>query len=58
LLYKHHTGQNLKSIEGIMDRDTYMCVEDALDYGIIDHILTTREGSGKTTADLSELSKK
>lgn len=56
MLYHHHTGQEIKSIEKIMDRDTYMTSEEALKYGVIDELLTTREGSTKTTADLSNLS--
>ena len=57
VLYHHHTGQEISSIEKIMDRDTYMTAEEAKEYGVIDHILTTREGSGKTTADMSSLTK-
>ena len=55
MLYHHHTGQKISSIEKIMDRDTYMTAEEAQKAGVIDHILTTREGSGKKTADLSSL---
>ncbi len=56
MLYHHHTGQAIDSIEKIMDRDTYMTAEDAQSYGVIDYILTTREGSEKSTADLSSIS--
>ena len=55
LLYKHHTQQEIGDIERIMDRDTYMAPEDAKNFGIIDHIITTREGSNKATADLSSI---
>lgn len=55
LLYQHHTGKSISDIETVMDRDTYMTAGDAQAYGIIDHILTTREGSGKETADLSDV---
>jgi ATP-dependent Clp protease protease subunit len=55
LLYKHHTEQEIEAIEKIMDRDTYMTPEDAKGFGIIDHIITTREGSNKITADLSSI---
>ena len=56
ILYHHHTGQEIENIEKIMDRDTYMTAEDAQTYGVIDHLLTTREGSEKTTADMSSIS--
>ena len=34
------TGQPLERIERDMDRDTYMTAEEALEYGIIDNIIT------------------
>eukprot|EP00602_Paraphysomonas_sp_CaronLab_P006720 CAMPEP_0185017416 /NCGR_PEP_ID=MMETSP1103-20130426/379_1 /TAXON_ID=36769 /ORGANISM="Paraphysomonas bandaiensis, Strain Caron Lab Isolate" /LENGTH=189 /DNA_ID=CAMNT_0027546827 /DNA_START=150 /DNA_END=719 /DNA_ORIENTATION=+ len=54
-LYKHHTGQEMSKIESIMERDTYMTASAALEFGIVDHILTTREGSGKSVADVDNL---
>lgn len=41
-LYAHHTGQELGAIERVMDRDTFMDVEQAKDFGVIDEVLTKR----------------
>lgn len=41
-LYVHHTGQELEEIERVMDRDTFMSVEQARDFGVIDEVLTKR----------------
>ena len=35
------TGQSLERIEKDMDRDTYMSAEEALEYGIIDKVITS-----------------
>jgi len=42
-LYVNHTGQPLEKIEQVMDRDTIMDVQQALDFGIIDKILDKRD---------------
>jgi ATP-dependent Clp protease protease subunit len=42
-LYVHHTGQNIKDIERVMDRDTFMDAEQAIAFGVIDKILDKRE---------------
>ena len=41
-LYAHHTGQDLEEIEKVMDRDTFMDVQQAMDFGVIDDVLTKR----------------
>jgi ATP-dependent Clp protease protease subunit len=41
-LYVHHTGQPLKEIERVMDRDTFMDVEAAMKFGVIDKVLEKR----------------
>lgn len=41
-LYHQHTGQPLERIEQVMDRDTFMDTQQALDFGIIDKILQKR----------------
>ena len=39
----HHTGQKLKQIQTDTDRDFFMSGEEAKEYGIIDHVITTRD---------------
>jgi len=56
LLYQFHTGMNLRKIEQVMDRDTYLTAEDAKTMGVIDAVISTREGSMKQTADLRAVS--
>lgn len=41
-MYEHHTGTPLTDIEYAMDRDTFMSPEDALKFGLIDHVVATR----------------
>mgnify|MGYP002700354834 FL=1 len=38
----HHTGQPLDVIQGDTDRDNFMGAEKAVDYGLIDQVLTHR----------------
>ena len=41
-LLSEHTGQSIEVIEKDTDRDNFMTPKDALEYGLIDHILTRR----------------
>jgi ATP-dependent Clp protease protease subunit len=41
-LYAQHTGKPLNIIEQAMDRDLFMDPETAVDFGIIDSIMTKR----------------
>ncbi len=43
-LYACKTGQDMKKILKDMDRDYWMTAEESLAYGLIDKIITTREG--------------
>jgi ATP-dependent Clp protease, protease subunit len=40
----HHTGQALERVERDIDRDYFMTAQEALDYGIVDDIITPRRG--------------
>lgn len=39
-----HSGRTVKTIAKDTDRDNYMSAKEALDYGLVDHIVTQREG--------------
>ena len=41
-LMSKHTGKSVEVIERDSDRDRYMSAQEALDYGIIDNIVTSR----------------
>jgi ATP-dependent Clp protease protease subunit len=41
-IYAANTGQKLSVIEKAMDRDNFMTPKEALDFGLIDHIITNR----------------
>ena len=42
-IYVKHTGQNLKTIEKALDRDTFMTSDDAMKFGLIDKVVESRE---------------
>ena len=42
-IYAQNTGQKISVIERAMDRDIFMTPQEALDFGLIDHIITNRE---------------
>ena len=46
--FAKHTGKDIARIASDMERDFYLCAEDAVDYGVADAILT-REQHGKTS---------
>jgi ATP-dependent Clp protease protease subunit len=41
-----HTGQDRETITGDMERDRFFSPEEARDYGIIDRVVTDRNGTG------------
>ena len=43
----HHTGKKLEQIQGDTDRDFFMTGEEAKKYGIIDHVISTRDDLDK-----------
>ena len=50
-LYHQHTGQPLERIEQVMDRDTFMDTQGALEFGIIDKILKKRGDEQRATVE-------
>lgn len=46
-IYVKHTGQKLSVIEKNMERDNFMTPEEALKFGLIDKIITSRSDMGK-----------
>lgn len=42
-LYAEHCGRSFEAFERAMDRDRFMTAEEALDWGLIDRILTEHE---------------
>ena len=43
MIYAQNTGQKLSVIEKAMDRDNFMTPKEALDFGLIDHIIANRK---------------
>ena len=41
-IYAQNTGQKISVIEKAMDRDNFMTPEEALNFGLIDHIIANR----------------
>jgi ATP-dependent Clp protease protease subunit len=50
-IYVKQTGRKLSEIEKVMDRDTFMSAEEANDFGLVDHVVETRD-------DLTDIMKK
>ena len=42
-IYQTHTGRPLKEIEKALERDNFMKPNEALDFGLIDHVVDKRE---------------
>jgi ATP-dependent Clp protease protease subunit len=40
----HHSGKSLETVERDLDRDYFMTAQEALEYGLIDEVLTPRRG--------------
>jgi ATP-dependent Clp protease protease subunit len=41
-IYVHHTGQSIDAIERKLERDSYMSAQEALDFGLVDEVVTNR----------------
>lgn len=46
-IYETHTGQNYQKLADLMERDRFFSAGDALEFGLIDKVLTTRKASVK-----------
>lgn len=42
-IYAHHTGKKLSVVEAAMERDNFMTPEEAKKFGLIDHVVASRE---------------
>ena len=42
-IYVKHTGRDLETIEKTLDRDHFMTSDEALDFGLIDKVISSRE---------------
>ncbi len=45
-ILSQHTGQPLERVERDTDRNYYMSAQEAIEYGLIDHVLTSRRQTG------------
>ena len=45
-LYVHHSGQSLKKIEQLMDRDTFLSPQEGKELGLVDEVVTSRPSLG------------
>ncbi len=52
-IYVRHTGQTIDKIEKALERDNFLSPEDALKFGLIDHVVESRPDTGGD-ADKSE----
>uniref|UniRef100_A0A6V2V302 ATP-dependent Clp protease proteolytic subunit n=2 Tax=Heterosigma akashiwo TaxID=2829 RepID=A0A6V2V302_HETAK len=50
-LYQHHTGQALADIERVMERDTFFDAQQALNFGVIDKVLSKRDNSSDESCE-------
>jgi len=55
-LYRHHTSQPLEEIERVMDRDFFMDVNQAMEFGVIDQVLDKRHGDNDEDEEKQESS--
>lgn len=49
-IYAHHTGQSMKAIETNVERDKFFSAKEAQAFGLIDHVVTTRDEADKALA--------
>jgi len=49
-IFAKHTGQDIKNVERDTDRDNFLSAEQALTYGIVDKVLSTRTETVKVVS--------
>jgi len=49
-IYVTHTGKDTKTVEKTLDRDYFMTAEEALEFGLIDRVLSSRDVLEKDAA--------
>jgi ATP-dependent Clp protease protease subunit len=50
-VYVKHTGKSYEDIERALDRDNFMSAEEARAFGLVDHVLASREDIEKLTTN-------
>ncbi len=49
-IYVKHTGQDYDTIHNAMERDRFMSVDQALEFGLIDKVITSRDAMESASA--------
>ncbi len=52
-IYAHHTGQEIEKISRDMERDFFMSPQEAVEYGIIDTVITHRDAPREVVGALA-----
>jgi ATP-dependent Clp protease, protease subunit len=52
----HHTGREYETIERTLDRDYFMSAEDARKFGLVDEVITKRQGIEEKREPVSAIS--
>ncbi|KAI3639372.1 hypothetical protein MIR68_002902 [Amoeboaphelidium protococcarum] len=50
-IYSHHTGQPVQKIETSVDRDNFLSPEEAVQFGLIDKVITTHDDMVASNGD-------
>ncbi|MCX5479480.1 ATP-dependent Clp protease proteolytic subunit [Kaistia geumhonensis] len=50
-IYVHHTGRDYQTIENALERDNFLVAESAVEFGLIDQVLTSREALDQLKKD-------
>jgi ATP-dependent Clp protease protease subunit len=49
-VYVKHTGKDYETIEKTLDRDHFMTADEAMEFGLIDKVISSREAAEATAA--------